>query len=46
MPLFQILEGGEWVVLGEEEKNYQTFLDCDFRLIRRPKKFLLQVVPK
>ena len=30
--------GGEWVVLGEEEKHYQKCLECDFRLIWRLKK--------
>ena len=36
--------GGEWVVLGEENLFYQNNLDCDFRLIRRPTKILLQAV--
>ena len=37
--------GGVWVVLGGE-KNLPKILDCDFRLIWRPKKILLQAVPK
>ena len=34
------------MVLGEKKKIYQKCLDCDFRLIWRPTKFLLWVVPK
>ena len=38
MLLFQFLEVGDWVVLGEKIVFYQKCSDCDFRLIGRPKQ--------